>query len=147
MLAKELERRKGRNPRYSLRAFAHFLEMEPSALSRILAGKQQISLKATRRVVGLLQLNPQEQDIFLSSVAEGLRVKVSEFLDLTERADAGCPESLIKITASIDPSKIDEINTLMKSFVATLESICGGCEASGKFELMLRSGVGNPRQA
>lgn len=59
--------------------------MEPSALSRILAGKQQISLKSTRRVVELLQMTAEEKEMFLSSVVEEVRMKVSRFLCLPER--------------------------------------------------------------
>ena len=45
-LRDELARRKRKNRRYSMRAFANFLKMDPAALSRIMAGKQEISVGA-----------------------------------------------------------------------------------------------------
>lgn len=41
----ELERRCKLNPRYSLRAFARYLDIEPSALSKIMRGKRVITSK------------------------------------------------------------------------------------------------------
>jgi transcriptional regulator with XRE-family HTH domain len=80
LLATELFRRKKRNPRYSLRAFAHALGIDPGALSRILAGKKQISLAITRKIIRVLQLTPEEKEVFLISVAQEKKDKAAAIL-------------------------------------------------------------------
>lgn len=80
LLASELFRRKKRNPRYSLRAFAHALGIDPGALSRILAGKKQISLAITRKIIRVLQLTPEEKEVFLISVAQEKKDKATAIL-------------------------------------------------------------------
>lgn len=67
----ELARRCERNPRYSLRAFCRSLSMDPGAMSRILAGKQPLSLKAAHKISAQLDLTPLERQSFLRSVVEG----------------------------------------------------------------------------
>jgi hypothetical protein len=69
-LAAELERRKARNPRYSLRAFAKAVGLDASALSRILSGKQGLSLSSGIKVGKKLSLPKTELRIFLASIAE-----------------------------------------------------------------------------
>jgi transcriptional regulator with XRE-family HTH domain len=69
-LASELQRRKERNCRYSLRAFATFLEIDPSALSRILAGKQELSVQVALQLIQRLELSAEEREKFISSVAD-----------------------------------------------------------------------------
>jgi len=68
-LKKQLEDRKRKNSRYSLRAFAQHLQMDPSALSRILLGKQRISLQTAEKISQTLRSNVEEKRLFLSSVA------------------------------------------------------------------------------
>ncbi len=50
LLRQELARRQRRNPRYSLRAFAKLLTVDPAVLSRVIAGKRPLSLKTAERV-------------------------------------------------------------------------------------------------
>lgn len=70
VLQSELTRRKLKNSRYSLRAFAAQLEMHPSALSRILAGKQELSLQGALSVIEKLSMTEQEKHQFVASVAQ-----------------------------------------------------------------------------
>ena len=70
MMIQELERRQAKNPLYSLRAFAAFLGLHPSALSRVLANKTDLSLKACARVLRKLNLDKDTQKLFIASVAE-----------------------------------------------------------------------------
>lgn len=58
LLQAELVRRCNQNPRYSLRAFARMLEIEPSALSKILSGKRGISRTKFKCFVEKLGLEP-----------------------------------------------------------------------------------------
>ena len=50
ILADEFARRRGANPRYSLRAFAAYLGMEHSTLSQLLRGRRPITWKASRSI-------------------------------------------------------------------------------------------------
>jgi len=70
MIGDEFSRRKSKNPRYSLRAFSRFLQIAPTPLSEILAGKRDISLKIANRIVGAMKLEHTEKNLFLRSVAE-----------------------------------------------------------------------------
>jgi uncharacterized protein (TIGR02147 family) len=69
-LQSELTRRCRKNPRYSLRAFAGHLGMDPGAFSRILSGKRPLSPKLARRLADSLSLAPDDQLKFLNSVAQ-----------------------------------------------------------------------------
>lgn len=66
-LQEELERRCKRNPRYSLRAFAHALQMHHGTMSQILRGTRPLSLKAMIKMGKLLGLNPEEMNSFFIS--------------------------------------------------------------------------------
>lgn len=70
LLQAELKRRKEKNERYSLRAFASFLQLDPSALSRILSCKQELSLQTSLQVIRKLKLGPNERAQFIRSIAE-----------------------------------------------------------------------------
>jgi len=73
LIVNEYKRRVAKNPRYSLRAYASFLNLDPSALSRILAGKQELSVKAGLSIVKRLQMSEDDGRRFLLSVIEGRR--------------------------------------------------------------------------
>ena len=70
ILHTEFLRRKSRNPRYSLRAYATQLEIHPSAMSRILASKQDLSLASAQIILNRLTMEPDEKRAFILSVAE-----------------------------------------------------------------------------
>ena len=59
-LQNELVRRCKMNPRYSLRAFAKFLGVEPSFLSKLLNGKRAITPASLKRLAPRLGLNPDQ---------------------------------------------------------------------------------------
>lgn len=67
-LKEALASRLDRNPRYSMRSFATFLEIDIAALSRILSGKQRLAIKAANKILPKLELSPYEQDLFIQSV-------------------------------------------------------------------------------
>ncbi|HMN67812.1 MAG TPA: TIGR02147 family protein [Bdellovibrionales bacterium] len=69
-LKDEFGRRVQKNPRYSLRAFASLLKVHPSALSRILSGKQAITPRTAQEIVCQLRLDVEEKRLFLASVLE-----------------------------------------------------------------------------
>ncbi len=59
-LRRELDRRLGGNPRYSMRAFARHLGMSPGELSEVLREKRPISARACQKVARALDLSPAE---------------------------------------------------------------------------------------
>lgn len=69
ILNEAFEQRRSKNPRYSLRAYAAQLGVHPSALSRILQGKQAVSRKNGVQIVKRLGLARQESCSFLRSLA------------------------------------------------------------------------------
>lgn len=70
MLLKEFNKRKEANPRYSLRAFARFLDMSSATLSRVLANRQEISLAASKKIIKKLKFSEHESLVFVRSIAE-----------------------------------------------------------------------------
>lgn len=110
MLESNLHGRKQKNARYSLRAFANQLDMHPSALSRILAGKQELSLRASLRVIKKLPLTDEEKRRFIASVAEE---KYSRALSMLSRAigtktdgDPGDAGALLEAALSFSPDRL-----------------------------------------
>jgi uncharacterized protein (TIGR02147 family) len=69
-LQEELSRRCEKNPNYSLRAFAKACSVSPGELSQILSGKRIPSYKVAQKIMASLDLAPQEENQFLSSLAE-----------------------------------------------------------------------------
>jgi uncharacterized protein (TIGR02147 family) len=59
-LQRQFTERCKKNPRYSLRAFAKFLSIDPSSLSQILSGKRPLSKKNVQAICQKLSANPQE---------------------------------------------------------------------------------------
>ncbi|MGZ8556632.1 MAG: TIGR02147 family protein [Sulfuricurvum sp.] len=59
-LRKEFTNRCKRNPRYSLRAFATLLDIDPSSLSQILSGKRSFSKKVILHICEKLAVVPQD---------------------------------------------------------------------------------------
>lgn len=76
-LKAELLRRCDADSRYSLRAFARFLELEPSALSKILTGKRRVSAAMFSRLVGKLAHGYAERRAFFDTYARRGAFKIS----------------------------------------------------------------------
>lgn len=64
----EYENRKGRNPGYSLRAFARDLNTSPSRLSEAINGKRGISSKLAEQFIEALNLEGIDAEVFRLSV-------------------------------------------------------------------------------
>jgi transcriptional regulator with XRE-family HTH domain len=59
-LEHEFERRRMRNPRYSLRAFARALAVDHSSLSQFLNGKRRLTPRSIRQIGAAMRLSPRE---------------------------------------------------------------------------------------
>jgi len=68
-LQEELAKRCEKNPSYSLRAFAKVCNLSPGELSQILSGKRIPTYKVAQKILGGLDLSPQEESQFLGSLA------------------------------------------------------------------------------
>ncbi len=71
LLQKRFDEVRGRNPSYSLRAFARSLDTSAAMTSRILAGKRQVSLNLARRILDALMLDPRERAELLEGFTTG----------------------------------------------------------------------------
>ncbi|MES2962683.1 MAG: TIGR02147 family protein [Bdellovibrionota bacterium] len=70
ILNREFTRRIGKNGRYSLRAYASFLGLHPSALSRVLTGKWDLTSSSGVRVAKKLKLPADERRRFMRSIID-----------------------------------------------------------------------------
>jgi len=74
MLERELEMRQAQNSGYSLRAFSRDLDLSPSLLSEVMAGKKGLSESRAKKILGRLGLTPYDQQVFhLSTLAHHAR--------------------------------------------------------------------------
>jgi uncharacterized protein (TIGR02147 family) len=68
ILQEEFKRRAGRNPRYSIRAYAKTLKMSPAHLSRIMRGERGLSLQLAERISDCLQFSLDRRQKFCDLV-------------------------------------------------------------------------------
>jgi uncharacterized protein (TIGR02147 family) len=68
ILSEDLEKRCEKNPSYSLRAFARDLNLSPSHLSGVLAGRYGLSREGASDIAKRLSLSKYETDLFIQSV-------------------------------------------------------------------------------
>lgn len=66
-LKREFEARRAKNRRYSLRAFAAFLEIDHSSLSQILRGSRRASADQIRSWAGKLGMAREEADLYVAT--------------------------------------------------------------------------------
>ncbi len=78
ILEKELQKAKQKNPRYSLRALAKKLNVSPSTLSRLLAGKSNLSRSMANKILERVPLGPQERDALRRLEHDPYQVIVTE---------------------------------------------------------------------
>jgi hypothetical protein len=80
VLSRELAKRKNKNSRYSMRAFANALGLDPSALSRILSLKQELSLQCCIKICQRLHFSEDDKRLFFDSVAQDKTVRTYSIL-------------------------------------------------------------------
>lgn len=92
-LRSELAKRINANSRYSLRAFARYLGLDPSVLSRVLNGQKRLSPASSEKIIKKLDISPEEANNILHSMASAYQEdgvkrtqpKVKELLKGTSR--------------------------------------------------------------
>ena len=73
LLQEEFVRRRGKNPGYSLRAFAGLLRIPPGRLSELLSGKRAFTAKHLDSISDALALNPQTRKRLAGAFVAGSR--------------------------------------------------------------------------
>ncbi len=92
LLLNEIENRKEKNPRYSLRAFARYLGIGPSTLSRILTGRQELSHSACKNIIKKIKFNRDDCVLFIASIAEERKRRAYKLLyNIIEDSDSESP--------------------------------------------------------
>lgn len=83
-LETELERRKKKNPRYSVRGFARDLKIDATALSRILNGSRKIGPKTAKNLLARLDVDASTREVLLRSLIAPDEMGVPSDSDYTE---------------------------------------------------------------
>lgn len=78
LLRSELEQRKQKNPRYSLRSFAKNLGMSPAQLSQLISGKRKFSPESLRQMSEHLRLSPEQASLLFSRTLIPQHIVASE---------------------------------------------------------------------
>ncbi|MBS1985672.1 MAG: TIGR02147 family protein [Bdellovibrionales bacterium] len=68
LIEREFERRKQKNPKYSLRSFGRYLGMDSSTLSSILRGKRKLGVRSVAKFLKLLDVTAAERAAALKSM-------------------------------------------------------------------------------
>lgn len=104
ILRSELQRRQKKNSSYSLRGFALYLGIDASALCRILAGKQELSVRASEKIIPKLGLAPDVANEFCVSVLEAkLRRDQERLQRLQKRGEAPAEQDTSEVGAGPSP--------------------------------------------
>lgn len=70
-ISDEFAKRKARNPNFSIRSFAKWLDVSPAQLSQLMTGKRPLTTKTLNKIVDRLGLSPFEQHELASTVLKG----------------------------------------------------------------------------
>lgn len=96
LLREELRQRQTRNPNFSLRAFARWLQLSPAHLSQVMSGKRPVTLRMAEKIVSRLGLSPVERLHFLKSTLPGW---VEDDAHLPTGPDRVLPEDRFRLIA------------------------------------------------
>ena len=86
ILMNELQNRRQKNQRFSMRAFARILDMSPAHLSCLINGKKNLTPKQAKKIVEKLNLSDSENQALIQDVA-GLRTKSFQIPELQILSD------------------------------------------------------------
>jgi transcriptional regulator with XRE-family HTH domain len=143
LLRRELVIRRRRRPRYSLRAFAYQLKLDPSALSRILIGKQPLTPRAAARVLQALDLSDSDAIKFKASVIADFQSRtLRPFQDADVPTEKALPDPVrgdYVRTFSIDEHSMKDVLHLIETFGHTLELLFGAREPGSAFNLVFKA--------
>ncbi|MFZ4405429.1 MAG: helix-turn-helix domain-containing protein, partial [Pseudobdellovibrionaceae bacterium] len=81
LLKTEFNRRMTNNHRYSLRAFARSIKMDPSTLSKILTGQRKVGPRAQANILTRLGIPIEEYAEFFSQICDEKMALIPEWYD------------------------------------------------------------------
>ena len=81
VLIEEFNLRKEKNPRFSLRAYANFLDINASSLSAIFKGKRSLPINSAHLICQKLKLEGQKQVMFIDTIIQFRRDKLQASLN------------------------------------------------------------------
>jgi len=100
LLNSEFEKRKAKNSRYSLRAYARQMGVHPSTLSSVLSGKRLLSAKDAYTISEKLDLDPKKKREFFSSLFDEKKKTQKEITEeIFARKDALTEEDAFDVIA------------------------------------------------
>ena len=114
-----LEARTGRNPRYSMRAFARDLGFSAPRLCNIFAGKYGLSLSAAREIGSKLGLSESElQDFYDLVEASHARSRVHRSIaqQRLEARNKIKSASASVLTLAVPPARLEELKSLLNTW-------------------------------
>ena len=79
-LKTEFEKRKTKNPNFSVRSFARWLELSPAQVSQVMSGKRPLTLKALDKINRKLDISPFEKQTLVDSLVSASAKITSEFV-------------------------------------------------------------------
>ena len=109
-LKRELELRIGRNPRYSMRAFAKDMNVPPSMMSDILNGKRGLSKISAVRFATKLGLNKSETELFCDLVESKHARSQTVRLQAQSRLEAKTTRGLPLKFLTLDQNKFSVVS-------------------------------------
>lgn len=107
-LQRELERRRGANPRYSLRAFASALGVDHSTLSQILRGTRRVTIRTLRALGARLRMSAGEIERRCAAETE------AAVLDAVRHASFRADSRWMAVTLGVP---VDEINVALQALL------------------------------
>ncbi|WP_374027452.1 hypothetical protein ACES2J_12915 [Bdellovibrio bacteriovorus] len=100
LLQDEFEKRRRKNPRYSLRAFANSLNIDAGSLARVMSGQRVVKDATARQLMTGLQI-PNEHQILVLSHLEASRRKKKEQDEMSFLATSSIEEAVDKLNIYI----------------------------------------------
>src|SRR5690349_8940699 len=95
----EIARRCAKNPRYSLRACARALAMDPATLSQLVRGKRRFTARTIRRVGTALGLDPAAVEDYVRREEKPLRSLDQLEKDLAALVDEWQHRAILELTS------------------------------------------------
>ena len=149
-LQDELDKRCKKNPRFSLRAFARTLEVEPSALSKILHGKRALTPKMLLRMASQLGLPEQDIERFTSKQSVGRNSLDKD--SFREQKDGAKYRLYKKAKLALSSELLKDAEQLLEKFLMDLNDLAAtgsglSHEEHYSIEILLRTEQKNSDQA
>lgn len=85
LLVAEFQKRRERNPNFSLRSFARWLDVSPAQVSQVMSGKRPVTFAVAERMAERFSLSPSERRALLSQVIKRKQTSSAQSLGVPPR--------------------------------------------------------------